>query len=336
MKKSILLSLAVLVISLACLCDLPFTVIERISSTLDETEVASNSSPSACSGDDCLDACLVRINKVLKPENADLYVAQGDLYESYDLASYLVYDGELGRVNTYNVPDNLLEIQEDYSTQERIWEYASSLLPAEDLRMINQYLVYTDGSDNELAYVYYDDKQGRTKWMLAVDVVDANQPVQLTHTLVHEFGHLITLNADQIPEGSDYWGWDQEESGCDTFTYYYGCTNEDSYINLFYEAFWVDIFPDWKRIVGDPSEELEDYDEDAVAEFYEMYPDQFVDDYAPTEIGEDIAESFEFFVLKTKPDGDSIAEQKILFFYQFPELVELREQMIQAICDFEG
>jgi hypothetical protein len=338
MKKPLLLSLAVLAISLACLCDLPFTILEEVTSQLSSTEEAASpyTDPIECDGGNCIDSCLVRVNSLLRPEASYLYENQSDLYESYDLASYVVAEGELGRVNTYNVPDDLVEIQEDYATQERIWDYASSLLPAEDLNMINQYLIYTDGADNELAYVYYDDKQGRTKWMLAVDVVDANQPVQLTHTLVHEYGHLLTLNADQIPEDSDYWGWDQEASGCDTFTYYYGCTNEDSYINLFYEAFWVDIFPDWKEIVGDPSEDLEDYDVDAVERFYEMYSDQFIDDYAPTEIGEDIAESFEYFVLKPMPDGDSIPEQKILFFYQFPELVELREQMIQAMCSFEG
>jgi hypothetical protein len=51
---------------------------------------------------------------------------------------------------------------------------------------------------------------------------------------------------------------------------------------------------------------------------------KFVSVYASSNPGEDIAESFTYFVLNTKPTGSTIREQKMLFFYQYPELIKLR------------
>ena len=52
-------------------------------------------------------------------------------------------------------------------------------------------------------------------------------------------------------------------------------------------------------------------------------------EYAATNPSEDFAESFMVFVLKEKPaksTADFIhKDQKILFFYDFPELVEIRD-----------
>jgi hypothetical protein len=341
MRKLIILSLAVLAFSMACLLDYPLSLLlDQIDST-DEASVEATDEgyiPDTieCSDDTCVTSCIDRAAEILQPGgtwSVDMYT---DLDQSYDLVAYEVSDGELGDATSYDVPDDLLDIQEDQDTQIRIWDYAASILPPSEMHWLNQYLAFTDGTDNDLAYVYNDEEIGRSKWMLAVDEVDASDTELLTETLVHEFFHLISLNSDQVPEDSSDYNWEQGEGGCDTFRYYYGCTNEDSYLNQFYEAFWVDIFPDWKEIVGDPSADLEAYDEDAVAQFYEMYSDQFVDDYAPTEIGEDMAETFEKFVLEPMPAGDTIPEQKILFFYQFPELVEMRSEMIQGICGYRG
>lgn len=42
---------------------------------------------------------------------------------------------------------------------------------------------------------------------------------------------------------------------------------------------------------------------------------------------EDIAEVWIHFVVQALPDGDTVTEQKILFFYDYPELVELRSEI---------
>ncbi|NJN80268.1 MAG: hypothetical protein HC797_07255, partial [Anaerolineales bacterium] len=67
-------------------------------------------------------------------------------------------------------------------------------------------------------------------------------------------------------------------------------------------------------------------------DFYYKYEDQFLTDYAVTHPAEDIAESFSFFIFSSQPAGNTIAEEKILFFYQYPELVELRTKILNNLC----
>jgi len=47
---------------------------------------------------------------------------------------------------------------------------------------------------------------------------------------------------------------------------------------------------------------------------------------------EGFTESFAFFILSPNPDLISIANEKILFFYEFPELVELRRRILNQLC----
>jgi len=41
-----------------------------------------------------------------------------------------------------------------------------------------------------------------------------------------------------------------------------------------------------------------------------------------------------FFILDPKPAGEPIAEQKILFFYDWPELARLRDVIIGRVCTY--
>lgn len=59
--------------------------------------------------------------------------------------------------------------------------------------------------------------------------------------------------------------------------------------------------------------------------FYLKQQDSFVTDYAAESPEEDISESWTFFVLSDKPRPNSVREKKVLFFYQFPELVKRRK-----------
>ena len=88
-------------------------------------------------------------------------------------------------------------------------------------------------------------------------------------------------------------------------------------------------YDEWNQI---NLEEDEDLYYEKLDDFYSKYEDQFLTDYSATNPAEDIAESFGFFVFADKPDGDRIAEQKILFFYQYPELVELRTKILNNVC----
>ena len=93
-------------------------------------------------------------------------------------------------------------------------------------------------------------------------------------------------------------------------------------MNKFFQVFWVDIYPSFKWFY-----EFDDYDKflDHNILFHQKYKTQFVTEYAATNPSEDFAESFMIFVLTEKPTKSTIADQKILFLYDFPELVEMRD-----------
>ncbi|OFW64899.1 MAG: hypothetical protein A2Y74_06805 [Actinobacteria bacterium RBG_13_63_9] len=143
---------------------------------------------------------------------------------------------------------------------------------------------------------------------MEIDPADAGDKAELTYTLLHEYAHVLTLNNTQFTPHA---------GGGSTYQSEEAYTAEDSYLNLFYQRFWGDIYAEWEGY----------YDDDSVEDFYELHRDQFLTDYAATEPEEDIAESWLYFIISARPEGTSTAEQKIEFFYDFPEMVGLRDEI---------
>ena len=159
--------------------------------------------------------------------------------------------------------------------------------------------------------------------------------------MIHENAHILSLGSSQSDNDDPFssTGIDdlyeepytelrkivQEKAAACAPNYYddvSGCMNSNSYLNKFFQEFWVDIYPSFKWFY-----EFDDYDKflDHNDLFYKKYKTQFVTSYAQTNPSEDFAESFTAFVLKEKPTKSTISDQKILFFYDFPELVEMRD-----------
>src|SRR5690349_9211084 len=88
--------------------------------------------------------------------------------------------------------------QNDVQTQKQVWNYFTSLIPEQNRQMIKNYSILTDGKDNILAAVA-QTRANPKNWVLEVDIADANDYGNLTFTMIHEFGHILTLNADQVP-----------------------------------------------------------------------------------------------------------------------------------------
>ena len=137
-------------------------------------------------------------------------------------------------------------------------------------------------------------------------------------TLIHEYGHFLTWNK------ADF---DTSET-CATELFYvkpYGeCYHADSYMNLYYKAFLNEYDEQWL------------HDENRTVEgrlaFYEENKDSFVTVYASVNPYEDIAESFTHFMLTPYNDSpQTIPEEKVNFFYQFPELVEYRAFVLKEL-----
>ncbi len=255
--------------------------------------------------------------------------------ETTYLVTYVVSGNEIQDPYYEDVPASLQDEQDDTAAHQQIWDYFAALIPLEYRSTLAEFSIMTDGTDNILAAVAqtYDDPN---LWGLEVDIADTSDYYYLSFTLVHEFAHLFTLGPDQVPpsiaifnnpEDNDLYL--QESSACTTFFPGEGCANPDSYMNAFYQEFWTGIYDEWNEI-----NLIEDEDQyyEALDDFYYKYEDQFLTDYSVTHPAEDIAEAFGFFVFAEQPDGDTIAEQKILFFYQYPELVQLRSEILSNLC----
>ncbi|HEY2979986.1 MAG TPA: hypothetical protein VGJ22_02290 [Anaerolineales bacterium] len=264
----------------------------------------------------------------------DLGATQGSSHEATYLTTYLVLGDHIGTPFLESVPAEFQDEQADAQAQQRTWDYFTALIPADQRRMLTAYVVITDGRDDILGAV--TQVRSPDRWALEIDIKDAEDPYDLTYTLLHEFAHLLTLNADQVtpslavfnsPEDADV--FEREAAACPRYFPGEGCSQPGSYLNTFYEQFWTDLYAQWSAIDQEP--DLDTYQE-RLREFYRKHRDRFVSEYAATSPEEDIAETWAYFVLSRKPNGDHKSEDKILFFYKYPELMRLREQILSNLC----
>ncbi len=293
--------------------------------------------PITCSDDSCLDACLTRISDTI-PQTS--YQALTGAYAENEINLNLVYydvkDGQLGEPEFLYVPDAFKQFQNDTTTQRNMWTYASSLLPTEQLKWIERFEIFSSSYYGGWVRPGGPGHEDRSRWVLSIESTAVQDPIGLTYILTHEYGHLLTLNADQIPASDYYYTWHQNAAICDQFLLPTGCSKSDSFVNLFYQKFWTNIFEEWLADVDTPHVTSPEEFRALVHEFYKKHPELFVREYAATNIEEDLAESFVHFVLEPKPAGTDIVAQKIRFYYDFPEMVSLRQHMIENICSYTG
>ncbi len=197
---------------------------------------------------------------------------------------------------------------------EAIWSRFAELIPADQRAMVTGFELLDE--DFGGAYVYPADDDPAT-WVLGV--APMSDESELDYVLIHEFGHLLTLQASQVPpdpEGDD---------SCDTYHTGEGCALSSSTMAEFVARFW----PQERLDELNRMEDIEDEDEyyDAMNEFYERHRDEFVTDYAASNPAEDLAEVFAHFVLEERPSGSSIADEKVRLLWDDPSMVELRDQM---------
>ena len=222
-------------------------------------------------------------------------------------------DEDFGEVAVYDVlADGSLDPAADGVAGE-VWQLWVRMVGAEVAGdTIIRYRAGDAPDSDTLAYVYQDTNP--RYWTLAINLATADDPQLLVATLIHEYAHVFSFD-----EGD----FDRKATSCDTLDLFEGCANQASYLFQFYEAFWVRY--------GD-SIDVENTDADAAYEFYLANEEDFVSDYAATNLGEDFAESFMTFVIEDVPEGDTVVAQKLQFFTQFSELVELREHIREELA----
>jgi hypothetical protein len=292
----------------------------------------------SCPNGDCITACFNKLPPITSPGDKSQKHTSHTISneDGYPLVTYTISGDQItDPVESSGFPAWLKPYQKDRASQQKIWNYFAAIIPAEQRSVLSEFVIFSDGKDNDLASVAQSTKD-MNKWELDVDILDASNPQDLTDTLIHESGHLLSLNPSQVIPSKPVFDnpdsdtiYQKEVDACPTYFPGEGCSKPDSYINKFYQRFWPRIEKEWSKI--DAIDNEDDYDA-ALEAFYEKYQDQFVSDYAPTDPTEDFAESFADFILKPKPEGNSIANQKVLFFYDFPEFVTLRTQIGSRLC----
>lgn len=287
-------------------------------------------------------ACPVVMGDIIQSAKGNVYEIDDPDYvepKAYYLVTYSVNGDEITNpVFDTTIPIDLKDEQHDSASQRDTWQLFTTLIPPKDRQMVSQYILFTDGSEETLAAVD-QTKDDLTRWIVEVDIADLENKDALLFTLIHEYAHLLTLNEWQVSIDEEIYNdpynlslLASKAAACPDYFAGSGCSLPNSYINAFYQRFWVDINAEWEKIDALQYEnDLSPYYA-GLFDFYLAHEDQFLDDYSTTHPAEDIAESFTYFVFSAQPTGNLIKDQKVLFFYDYPELMELRQSILNGTC----
>lgn len=224
---------------------------------------------------------------------------------AYDLT---VIDSNFGKIfhSEYDLSKGFDALSPEYPEDGKLLDILEAVIYPDDLAMIH-FTPYTDGRHNSTGFTGGLDENNNTQLQYALDYQDAfdengnfrnyNQTIR---TIVHEYGHAIAVNASQLDITN-------EDDTLPNLIYPTETAAEDAYLRAYYLAFWTEL------------------DVSTGGEHYLSNPTDFVDKYASTDINEDFAETFMLFVLSDKPEDDTIASQKIRFFYDYDELIARRD-----------
>ncbi|MCG8577593.1 MAG: hypothetical protein MI810_22120 [Flavobacteriales bacterium] len=242
-----------------------------------------------------------------------------DQLQSEELGKWKIKHGAFDQA-----PQNSLD-----TLAEQYWDVFYTIFPHEK---IDKYIVslrlITDGVNGDLGGLNQLDASLK-RWELDIDTADMNLNSrdslhinEYLFTLVHEFGHLISLNIEQMKPTNDR--YQNDKKGYLTSE---GYARKGGYLDAFVKEFWTGkLMEDWTRV-----DELYNTNEwvDSIYQFYLNYPDNFVTDYAAENPEEDLAESWSFFIFKFKGrvSTETIKDRKMSFFYQYPELVAYRKHI---------
>lgn len=217
------------------------------------------------------------------------------------------------------------------------WEEFNRIFPKDLIqKYIKRIVLMTDGLDEKTGALQRMNFKN-DKWQLEIDVQDVNFKTknkkrlhESVYTLVHEFGHLLTLNKTQIRPTTKP---DQNEG--ELYLTHEGEAYKESYINRFVSLFWKGaLLTRWDTIQREYcSTEANCVEE--LTYLYQSNRSEFITVYAAESPEEDIVESWTAFILRPKIRRPrTIAHKKINFFYKFPELVAYRKSIRKQIVQY--
>ncbi len=245
----------------------------------------------------------------------DLEVVEDDDHDDEDHGGDHDHDfGDEEVLGTFAVDGDSIDVsnatdQETADQAKEIWERFITLIPADQRQMLTSFEL--NPAEAGGAYVYPNGDP--STWSMGVSLGLGDD---LDYVLIHEFAHLLTLQASEVPPAAD-----ADPGACSTYFTGEGCALSGTTVDQFVAKFW----PQSQIDEVNRLQEEEDYD--GFEAFYEEHKDDFVTDYATTNPAEDLAETFTVFVLNDRPTGDTIADQKINLLWADPDMVSLRAEI---------
>lgn len=189
----------------------------------------------------------------------------------------------------------------------KIWKQIQDLSP--DLftaQFIDTFQIFNAPDDDTLAFV--DDADGDGKYRIGVNRPQhtASTKDEQIKTLIHELGHIPTLNQTQRST---------EASACEVYTTDEGCFATSSILGHFVSRFWTKAQQN-RAAAGETV----------------YHEDDFVTEYAASSPEEDIAESFAYFVTQSNPSKLSPTQrEKMTHFASYEEATKMKKYMRQSI-----
>lgn len=199
-------------------------------------------------------------------------------------------------------PHGELPEEEAYIWQELI----SKVVSTENRSLMGSFGFFRDGLDGKRSYTLPATAQYPAPRVMIDpdDVLDRDGNFRdLSRSVAdvtRELGHILSTNADQLAINA------QGRRGLSTAEYL-----PDSYQAQFMKQFYPEL--SYTNPIGATYEDLRNR------------PEDFVSAEAAKGANEEFADAFTAFVFSDKPKGDSIWEQKILFFYGDPVFTDARK-----------
>ncbi len=229
-----------------------------------------------------------------------------------------------GRSKSFKVNNGEAEIRDSsHPVFKELWKLTREAFPEEHRKKLRYFKFINKPSVENAAYVEISAKKKnndvKTYFDLVLNLDDVKvgsfaQQQRSIDIIIHELGHVIAFSEDQVR-------YFVEQDDC---RFYYtedlgACSLSTSYYTEFYREFWDDDFYDASQ------EYLEDDDYEIIEDFYSNNKDSFVSEYAASSPDEDLAESMLYFLTKSRKADDSLdMNAKINSFYDFPEMIEVR------------
>ena len=247
-------------------------------------------------------------------------------YKEEDILSIWAIDNGQANLIVHKEKDGLGFLN-SHRRQKELWDIVSKFYPEEIIQKISTFIVFADNNsfnNGGMFGLIETENNENIKFILSLDIEDSyngnNLDLEiLLSLLVHEFFHIISLSHEQISK---------EDTGA--LRIFEGYAKKNSYLNRFYEKFWMN--PLGRKLESlEANPHLSTEEKTLIRKrYYSQNNDKFINDYGMTNVVEDIAVSFEEFVKSNRSQlRGRIRDEKINFFYSYPELIEYKNHFVE-------